>query len=78
MKRTKIEITQSEAQEIGRMLMNYGLVLDVISATRGIPAATADFVEKRKRTDFQKVSRRFERLMIKWCAAATQDKDNSL
>lgn len=78
MKRTKIEITQAEAQEIGRMLMNYGLVLDVVSATRGVPAATADFIEKRKRVDFQKISKRFERLMIKWCAAATQDKDNCL
>lgn len=78
MKKSKIEITQAEAQEIGRMLMNYGLLLDVLSATRGIPSATADFIEKRKRTDFQKAGVRFERLMIKWCAAMTHDKDASL
>lgn len=76
MKKARIEISQSEAQEIGRMLMNYGLVLDVISAARGIPANIAEFVEKRRTTDFKKTSARFERLMIKWCMASTQDKDS--
>lgn len=78
LKKTKIEISQSEAQEIGRMLMNYGLLLDILSATKGIPSATADFVEKRRRTDFQKAGVRFEKLMIKWCAAITRDKDSDL
>lgn len=78
MKKTRIEISQAEAQEIGRMLMNYGLVLDVLSATRDMPQGAADFVEKRRRTDFQKANVRFERLMIKWCAAVTKDKDEKL
>jgi hypothetical protein len=78
MKKSKIEITQSEAQEIGRMLMNYGLLLDILSATRGIPSATADFIERRRRTDFQKANLKFERLMIKWCSAITNDKDKEL
>ena len=75
MKKTRIEISQSEAQEIGRMLMNYGLVLDVLSATKGLPSNVGDFVEKRRRTDFQKINARFERLMVKWCHAVTKDKD---
>lgn len=75
MRKTKIEISQSEAQEIGRMLMNYGLVLDVLSAARNLPSNVSDFVATRRRTDFQKAHARFERLMIKWCAAATKDKD---
>lgn len=75
MKKTRIEISQAEAQEIGRMLMNYGLILDILSATRDLPSTVSDFVEKRRRTDFQKINPRFERLMIKWCAALTQDKD---
>lgn len=75
MKKARIEISQSEAQEIGRMLMNYGLVLDVLSAARGVPAHLAEFIEKRRSTDFKKTSARFERLMIKWCMAQTTDKD---
>jgi len=78
MKKSKIEISQSEAQEIGRMLMNYGLVLDVISAAKGIPANISEFVEKRRMTDFKKVNARFERLMVKWCMALSHDKDTRI
>lgn len=75
MKKARIEISQSEAQEIGRMLMNYGLVLDVLSGARDLPSNVSEFIATRRRTDFQKANARFERLMIKWCVAATKDKD---
>ncbi len=76
MKKTKIEISQWEAQEIGRMLMNYGLVLDVINSTRGIPSSVAGFIEKRRTSDFKKVNLRVERLMIKFLTALNQDHDH--
>lgn len=75
MKKSRIEISQSEAQEIARMLMNYGLVLDVISGTRGVPPSIAEYVQQRRLTDFKKVNARVQRLMIKWSIAASTDKD---
>jgi len=75
MKKARIEISQSEAQEIARMLMNYGLVLDVISCARNVPPGIADYVQQRRVTDFQKVNARVHRLMIKWGMAVTSDKD---
>ena len=77
-KKSKIEISQDESKEIARLLMNYGLVLDVICSARNIPVHISEFVEKRRSTDFKKADARFERLMIKWCMAITSDKDNAV
>jgi hypothetical protein len=75
MKKAHIQISQSEAQEIARLLMNYGLVLDVINSARDVPKEIAEFVEKRRTTDFKKANSRFNQLMVKFCIALTNDKD---
>lgn len=57
------------------MLMNYGLVLDVLNGARGVPPNIADFIEKRRMSDFKKTNLRIERLMIKWLSAMNLDHD---
>lgn len=75
MRKSTIQISQWEAQELARMLMNYGLVLDVLNGARGIPSNVSDFIEKRRNVDFKKIDIRMNRLMIKMLSAVNIDLD---
>jgi len=75
MRKSTIQITQWEAHEIARMLMNYGLILEVLNGTRGIPSEISDFIEKRRAVDFKKVDVRMNRLMVKMLSAMNVDHD---
>lgn len=78
MRKSTIQISQWEAQEIARMLMNYGLVLDVLNGARGIPSNISDFIEKRRIVDFKKIDVRMNRLIVKMLSAVNLDLDKKL
>lgn len=78
MRKSTIQISQWEAQEIARMLMNYGLVLDVLNGARGIPTNVSEFIDKRRTVDFKKIDVRMNRLIVKMLSAVNLDLDKKL
>jgi hypothetical protein len=75
MRKTSILLTQREAQEIIRMLMNYGMVLEALQGTRGIPTGVLEFINKRRSMDFQNLDIRMNKLMVKMLTAINADLD---
>lgn len=75
MRKSTITLTQNEAHEMARMLMNYGMVLEVLQGTRGLPSSISDFIEKRRMSDFHRLDAKMNKLMVKMLSAMNADHD---
>lgn len=75
MRKSTITLTQNEAHEVARMLMNYGMVLEVLQGTRSLPSSISDFIEKRRISDFHKLDPKMNKLMVKILSAMNTDRD---